>query len=332
MDVFDKFLQQYSWKFPKGYPDLSNNEDVALLEHILEELIEPEYPLILSESDSEEEIYNSVIKRTLNLEEIPKSKGKYQFSDSTFEINVSSEDKEVFDKLFNVAPPKKGEEEGETKGVGNGEVALYWLYNFSENSPQTVTVGRKGDDPDLFFNGKGVEVKAYSTHKGKISLGRFGSDKENLRLLSIAFGISALSEVLGDKKPLPSLNPTNFKGEDLINTFEKVIELSSIEHLEDLAKEYEIFDSILKNIMVVNKILNNPKTPEEAAQNMGFKIVSTKLSRKPGSDGYLANVLKNGNIKFFRIDFSKLKNDKNLLENFIVSQSSIKVNFSNIFK
>ena len=35
MDVFDKFFKRYSYKFPKGYPDMKNEQDVLLLENIL---------------------------------------------------------------------------------------------------------------------------------------------------------------------------------------------------------------------------------------------------------------------------------------------------------
>ena len=38
MDVLDKFFIQYAYKFPKGYPDLKDKQDVLLLESILEEL------------------------------------------------------------------------------------------------------------------------------------------------------------------------------------------------------------------------------------------------------------------------------------------------------
>ena len=38
MDVFEKFLNNYSYKFDKGYPDMNNEQDVLLLESILEEL------------------------------------------------------------------------------------------------------------------------------------------------------------------------------------------------------------------------------------------------------------------------------------------------------
>jgi hypothetical protein len=38
MDVLDKFFKKYSYKFPKGYPDMNNEQDVLLLESILREL------------------------------------------------------------------------------------------------------------------------------------------------------------------------------------------------------------------------------------------------------------------------------------------------------
>jgi hypothetical protein len=39
MDVLDKFFIQYAYKFPKGYPDMNNEQDVLLLEAILNEII-----------------------------------------------------------------------------------------------------------------------------------------------------------------------------------------------------------------------------------------------------------------------------------------------------
>ena len=38
MDIFDKFFKKFSYKFPKGYPDMNNTQDVFLLESILKEL------------------------------------------------------------------------------------------------------------------------------------------------------------------------------------------------------------------------------------------------------------------------------------------------------
>ena len=38
MDSIDKFLKLYSYKFPKGYPDMNNEQDTLLLENILKKL------------------------------------------------------------------------------------------------------------------------------------------------------------------------------------------------------------------------------------------------------------------------------------------------------
>lgn len=314
---------------PASEEELAENEE-AKPKKVLRFKIIKEGLKKLSEG-TEEEIYDSVIKKSLGLKEnepIPTPAGNYTLKDSTFSIQVDSRDKSTFDKLYNVAPSKKGEDEGETKGVGNGEVALYWLYQYSNN---TVEVGRAGDDPDLFINGKGVEVKAYKSHVGKIGLGRFGADKENLQLLSVVFGIKALSEALGSKQEKSTINPTNFKGSDLIPAFEQLIQLEKIPDLETLASQYSIFATIKQNIDTLNQSLNSPKDAQEGAQAMAYKMIESKLGRKPGNGGYLANVLKNGDIKFFKIELDKVKSNENLLDNFAAKQSAIYLDFGKIF-
>jgi hypothetical protein len=328
MDTLEKFLHSISYKFPKGYPDMKNDQDVELLHKLINETLEK--PSIITEGPKEEE-YNKVIRRALGLkddEEIPKPRGKYTLKGGTFVEQVSSEDKPSFDKLYNTAPPKEGETEGESKGVGNGEVALYWLYQFSGND---VKIGRSGDDPDLFINGKGVEVKAYKSHVGKIGLGRFGTDRDNLQLLSIIFGIKALSEVLGSKDKGPAINPTNFKGTDLISAFEQLLELERIPDLERLASQYNVFATIKQNIDTVNQALKNPTDAKGGARAMAAQMIESKLSRKPGDGNYLANVLPNGNMKFFQIDFDKIENNEDLLDNFAAKQSAIYLDFGKIF-
>jgi hypothetical protein len=330
MDVIEKFLHSISYKFPKGYPDMNNPGDVTLLNEIISNITEQTSPSPIVES-GDEDIYDTLIRKTLGIkdgESIPQPKGTYSLKGGTFMEQVSPSDKNEFDKLYNVAPPKKGEEEGETKGVGNGEVALYWLYKYSGND---VKVGREGDDPDLFINGKGVEVKAYKSHTGKIGLGRFGTDRDNLQLLSIIFGIKSLSEALGSKSEGPAVNPTNFKGTDLIPAFNQVLELERIPDLDRLASQYNVFATIKENIDTLNNTLNNPTEAKEGATAMAAKMIESKLSRKPGNENYLANVLKNGSIKFFYIDFEKLETNENLLDNFAAKQSAIYLDFGKIF-
>ena len=39
MDIFDKFFIKNAYKFPKGYPDMDNPNDVALLESLISDNI-----------------------------------------------------------------------------------------------------------------------------------------------------------------------------------------------------------------------------------------------------------------------------------------------------
>ena len=42
MDALDLFFKKYSYKFPKGYPDMKNEQDILLLESLLSELLDEE--------------------------------------------------------------------------------------------------------------------------------------------------------------------------------------------------------------------------------------------------------------------------------------------------
>ena len=150
-------------------------------------------------------------------------------------------------------------------------------------------------------------------------------------MLSVVFGIKALSEALGSKQEKSTINPTNFKGSDLIPAFEQLIQLEKIPDLETLASQYSIFATIKQNIDTLNQSLNSPKDAQEGAQAMAYKMIESKLGRKPGDGGYLANVLKNGDIKFFKIELDKVKSNENLLDNFAAKQSAIYLDFGKIF-
>ena len=351
MDAFDKILKEHSWKFKKGYPDVKDLEDKTLLESIINGyLAEAEEDINIDIEDKEilnvkkspppqpkvgSDVYNATIKNALDVEVIPTTSTRYKWNGeggSTFVEQVKSEDKEIFDKLFSIKPPKVGQEVGSagSLGVGNGEIALYWLYNFS-NSGVGVTEGREGDDPDLRFNGVGVEVKAYKNPNGVVGLGRFGADKENIALLSIIFGLNTLSQVLGDEPPEKTINPTNFDGGQLKDAMQKLIDFQNIDGLDALASQYSLFASIKNNVDSITSKLGNFGDAEAGAIKMADKLVRSKLERKPGGGGYLANVKPDGGLKFFQINLEKL-NSSDLLSSFKVAQSAILVKFSNIFE
>ncbi len=42
MNIIEKFLRNNAWRFPKGYPDMKNNQDILLLESLLNKILEEE--------------------------------------------------------------------------------------------------------------------------------------------------------------------------------------------------------------------------------------------------------------------------------------------------
>ena len=364
--TLDELLLEWSYKSEKGYPSLDNPSDILILKQILEDLKLPSNEIIkslkeqfefndeedeiddLEDSPTEEEPpeeepeeepsiqqgnteYDNLIRTTLGVENIPISKNKYKYPGSgggTYEEQVKGEDLDVWEKLWEAAPEKKTEKGVATAGVGKGEVSLYWLYNYS-NSGVKVEEGRSGDDPDLFFNGNGVEVKAYSSHNSLLSIGRYGTDKENLRLLGTIFGISTLARVFGGEGTDKTINPTNFKGTDLKQAFEHVVAFADI-NMEELAEIYPVFSDIKANIDYLDSLIEF-NTAEEGALAMGRKFLKDKLFRKPGDGNHLVNLKKDGSMKFFNVSFEVLDNDENILTKMGSSQSAMKLNFTKTF-
>ena len=87
MNVITRFLEYYSFRFPKGYPDMNNLEDKALLYEILAEL-----DLDINEVASSDSI-----------EGINILKDKFGFGDNNF-VEKSG-------KTFKVLVPNKEREE-----------------------------------------------------------------------------------------------------------------------------------------------------------------------------------------------------------------------------
>jgi len=350
MDILEKIIRENCWKFDKGYPDMDIPKDVALLNEIVEgykykikedeEEVEIDVDVKTSIPSGGSETYNDTIRYAIYGEDykdkpIPKPKSKYPYKNSTFSIVVSSADKKIFDLLYKVKPPKAGKDIGSagSLGVGNGEIALYWLYQFSDSAK--VTEGRAGDDPDLYFNNQGVEVKSWTKNTGLQGLGRFGADKENLSLLSLIFGFSALVSVFDGESELPkTINPTNFRGFRLTAAMEKVKEFKSLLNKNsNLVDEYPLFKNIQSNVDRVYSTLNleDSDSPKDMGRKMAIQLLKPKLDRKPGDGSHVANVMDNGDIKFFQINFDELKNSEELMKDFEVKQSAISINFDKIW-
>jgi len=277
--------------------------------------------------------YDELIRDTFG-GEIPKSKNSYKFSGNTFDEQVKTDDLEVWKKLWTVKPKKKTGDKTETLGVGKGELSLYWLYNHSQSSTAgKITEGRGDDAPDLFFDGSGVEVKAYGKPNGVIDLGRFGKFRDNLKILNLVFGIKGLSSIFdGTIKDQKQINALSWSGSDLKDAFDDVVLFSNVD-LEQLSDPFPIFERFDKNIKFIESSLGEFKTAKEGAKLMAKKFVGDKLALKPGYGGHLADMSINGFIRFWHIDKSKFDSYDDILGKATIgaSQGAMKMHFNKIF-
>ena len=266
--------------------------------------------------------YDAIIRHHLGIndnEPIPRVKNDYKWpgkGGATFNIQVKGEDIKHWQNFWELAPPKAGEEIGtKSKGTGNGEVSLYWLYQHGENGVNVE--GTQGaDNPDLEFNGIGVEVKAFGkAHEKAKGLGRWSQDKDQLDALGILFGFQKLVSTLEPKasgKLPPDISPNNFKGYQLKTAFEYMDKLLEVD-LEALGEEYSIFLDIKKRLDSLKAKLGEWKDPEDGARRMAVYFISPKVGRKPGDGGFLTHVRKDGDCRFWQFDTERLKNHPDLI-------------------
>ena len=291
MDILDIFLNKYSYKFPKGYPDMNNEQDVLLMEGLLENL-----GVGLNE-EKQSELYNKII--TNKLGSLPIPIGDYELGKN---VNVSGEDAKIFKELYPISPPKKGStDDVGSKGSGNGEIAMYWLLSKNYN----VQDSRKGGDPDLLINGSiGLEVKSYDSDR--MALGRFGSDKENIELLNSIFGLYSLITTL-EHKQLNKASALNFSSKELIEAFKELSNFSKEDKLREL--DFPIIKNMYDNIdkvLLQLGIESHDFSPEDASAEMFRKLLLKKLTTKPGLNGFIVNIDINGNIEYHEVTEKKI--------------------------
>jgi hypothetical protein len=291
MDALDLFFKKYAYKFPKGYPDMNNEQDINILADLLENM-----GVDLTE-EGQSDSYNKVIINKLG--KLPIPVGNYELGKN---VNVSGEDAKIFKELYSLSPPKKGStEDVGSKGSGNGEISMYWL--LSKN--YDVQDSRKGGDPDLLINKSiGLEVKSYDSER--MALGRFGSDKENIELLNSIFGLYSLITTL-EHKQLNKANALSFSSKELIEAFKEVSNFSKEDKLREL--DFPVIKNIYSNIdNVLSKLNINSQNfnPEEASAEMLRKLLLTKATIKPRLGGFIVNVDINGNIEYHQVTEEKI--------------------------
>jgi hypothetical protein len=298
MAVIDDILLEWSYRCSDGIVDMNNPTKREILNVILEE-----NGVDLNEAiDSN---YDEVIKDTLKKAnlllpngDIPPVKEKYVLGNPK---SLNKDDEEIFSKLYGAAPSTKTGDE-RSKGSGNGEIAMYWLFKY-QNPPYIVTDTRGGNNPDLRIGKYGVEIKTGDV--GRTKIGRIGGDTESLKDLNTVLGIDALIsnfEVTGKKSTPP--NSFNVSVEELKKACEHIFNLySKMDSLEELADVFNVdfIKSILTKLKDLKKKYPKVEKADDLAAELLRSFIKHKISLKPGAPGYIATVSNKGPEKYTEI-------------------------------
>ena len=332
MDVITKFLNNISYRFPKGYPDMKDEQDVKLLYELLNEVVDTKIPINEQQTD-----YDDRIKEALGVDVIPICQTTLELGN---DFNLNGKDGEIWSKLFGVKPlaSRTGKQSG---GSGNGEVSVYWAFQYNKSKKFQVKDQRGSDNPDLIINDLGVEIKDYSSKQ--ITLGKFFADKKSYGLLSNLFGFKSLLEALKTNNfPEGSAsNPGTFKSSELVEASTLMLDFYKEAKLKEFAVKYQ-FDMIISIFERIEAILqelnlNSSSSPEDIAAGILKIMIQTKLNKKPMMNkeiGYVLNVNVGGKGDFVSITNEKINalDSKALLDNIAVASSEMKMNFDALFK
>lgn len=271
---------------------------------------------------SNSEFHNLVMKGfgVKNKNQVPRVVGEYNnfftvsgasLGPKVWSTGKNSQDLAGFQKVFPIRPT--------VSGYGNGEVALFWLFNYKvKPNQQPLSKAQVGStDPgieaDLNINGKNVEVKSYKASKNSlIKLGMWtGADGGDIQeMLETLFAIDKLI----NKKQSANIRTFNFK--DIIRAADDLcIVRESFKSLNDKDKKkfakFPFFEEIASSIKdfddkLIAKGLTDCFSPDHiipggnrvggatiAASLMQYLITKT-FKRKPGLKGYFINLAGSG--------------------------------------
>lgn len=303
MDAFDKILKEHSWKFPKGYPDINDEADKALLFSIVEgyikeeeeeEKLEDKLIKIIRSSDLSDDELKAYIKSISNrgfkgdLTSLLTKKGytadAFKVGDKAMDYiidKISDSEAEEFikykPKSFKNAPDK-----GNFSSVtGLSDKLVQDLINIEPGADAGGSsigkgelflalafndIDNRGGGGDLNYDGKNLEVKGTGGRLGQ-QAGR-GSDFDYLSFLGEKYLEGEdLEEFLNDSQ-------NKIINVSLKNLYD--IATAKGAKSEDIIKDIQkSLDSIFFNKGLAKKYFNGPADFKDLAE---MKIKLTKLN------------------------------------------------------
>lgn len=281
MDVLDKFFTKYSYKFPKGYPDMNNEQDILLMESILEELgIDLKEAINRKRSsDAAEDLVNSELGKKHNIKKFTSGKYKNRINSTT--LKTPEELVNLFSTHFNIPPEEiKVLEPLE----GNNDSRAYKMYEFDDDEfgqvNISVSTGKKGTGGKANEKNFNANINQYASKNNPITIELVSPDKTKIiknvsEAIDVAGGTqnklkadSALLDPSGNKIANISLKqPEGFRWASLNNDR----------------------SPFRKNF--IEAALNDPDFPVALKQNPSFEKKIRYLMYKEGTDNRITLVI-----------------------------------------
>ena len=275
--------------------------------------------------------FDDIITNKLSKDELKVSK-KYTLPTNSGKFEVARKDQASFLKLFSEIP---------NKGAGNGEVGLYWLFNYRSGKDNEFCKENRGkDNPDLTIGGVNVEVKSYPSHTGKIGLGKTKQDYVSREILSALFGFRNMFIAFGtgSQKNKSFFSEIGYNIDDVRDSLIKFNEVHELlEKNPKLIKQFKLFKEIQKSMKGLETAIGKISTKkldlskvDETAADIAANIVIDKTGRKPGDGGYVVNLLKKNplDIMFHKVAFENFTRDyKDLRKYFGVSSGELAIDY-----
>ena len=280
---------------------------------------------------TEKEFHDLIVKTLDNVRDNGPLKKAISYYPGRFG-KLSGTDETYFRKLYTVKPDAQ---------TGNGEVALFWLWNYHESNlddkdePKRLfcQAGAARNEPDLKYYNTNIEIKSYPAGASadiKTNIGRFQGQEEFVYLVNQIFSIrNALMGGIGkDGKPARSVATLLFGYKELAEAAEQFCILRSALH--KMEKEGDL-PTVFKNMKATTDAwdakANTQGLKSCTKDRAGGQHIATELIRygiktimgdKPGDGGYVLNVVGSktsfdNKFKWHQIKINKMTTNESVL-------------------
>lgn len=255
-------------------------------------------------------------------------KAFYRSSSLSQKLDIQPKDLDNFKEVYKVKP---------NNNFGNGEVALFWLYNYGgtkqngkKGTPSKPLDFVKSDPPqgslaDLSFGNIPVEIKAYpAQHDSIVKLGMW-TGVDNGNFLKLVTDLFSLDNIINDKQT----SAKRFTYKDLERAAE---ELCLIRHAfanldrkdKETIQSFPYFEKIAAKIQGIDQMFIDDNRLQDCRVGTGDRpggdVIAIKLleyflaeyfDTKPGVGGYVVNVPgSGGRLSRTTLDITKIVPDK----------------------